>query len=95
MDTRVIVDRIRDGKVTYNIGELVTCFRRNSRGHPKKIKDNVEYKIISKNIEDLIIIDAYHFSDIHKIGNDRIKVHRSYMISKAALRELKINEILR
>ena len=92
MDTWTIKNNIRDAKVKFKVGDKVICFRRKTNGHPKSIKDDVEYTIKSIVNDDLFI--ATHSLD--GIGwNQVIKVHKSYMISKTDLREIKINEILK
>lgn len=92
MDTCNLIYIIKNGGVNYNIGDEVYCFRRNSKGHPRRIKDGVTYIIKSIHYDDLFI--ANHSLD--GIGwNSQIKVHKSYMISKSSFREIKINEILK
>jgi hypothetical protein len=92
MDTRNLIGYIKNGSVDYKVGDKVICFRRNSRGHPRSIKDDVEYTIKSITYDDLYV--ARHSLD--GIGwSQVIKVHKSYMISRKALRDIKINEILK
>lgn len=92
MDTWTILNKIKDGKVKFRVDDKVICFRRKSNGHPRSIKDDVEYTIKSIINDDLVV--STHSLD--GIGwNQSIKVHKTYMISKADLREIKINEILR
>jgi hypothetical protein len=92
MDTGNLIGHIKNGSVDYKVGDKVICFRRNSRGHPRSIKDDVEYTIKSITYDDLFV--ATHSLD--GIGwNQIIKVHKSYMISRKALRDIKINEILK
>ena len=92
MDSWTIKSNIRDGKVRFKVGDKVICFRRKTNGHPRKIKDDVEYTIKSIINDDLLVtthsLDGIGWSQV-------IKVHKTYMISKADLREIKINEILR
>ena len=92
MDTGNLIGYIKNGSVDYKVGDKVICFRRNSRGHPRSIKDDVEYTIKSITYDDLHV--ATHSLD--GIGwNNEIKVHKSYMISRKSLRDIKINEILK
>lgn len=92
MDTGNLIGYIKNGSVDYEVGDKVICFRRNSRGHPRSIKDDVEYTIKSITYDDLHV--ATHSLD--GIGwNNEIKVHKSYMISRKSLRDIKINEILK
>ena len=42
MDTGNLIGYIKNGSVDYKVGDKVICFRRNSRGHPRSIKDDVE-----------------------------------------------------
>jgi hypothetical protein len=92
MDTGNLIYLIKNGGVNYNVGDEVYCFRRNSKGHPRRIKDDATYIIKSIHYDDLFI--ANHSLD--GIGwNSQIKVHKSYMISKSSFREIKINEILK
>ena len=92
MDSWTIKSNIRDGKVRFKVGDKVIWFRRKTNGHPRKIKDDVEYTIKSIINDDLLV--TTHSLD--GIGwNQTIKVHKTYMISKVDLREIKINEILK
>jgi hypothetical protein len=92
MDTGNLIGHIKNGSVDYKVGDKVICFRRNSRGHPRSIKDDVEYTIKSITYDDLFV--ATHSLDGID-WNQIIKVHKSYMISRKALRDIKINEILK
>ena len=92
MDTGNLIGYIKNGSVDYKVGDKVICFRRNSRGHPRSIKDDVEYTIKSITKDDIHV--ATHSLD--GIGwSQVIKVHKSYMISRKSLRDIKINEILK
>lgn len=92
MDSWTIKSNIRDGRVKFRVGDKVICFRRKTNGHPRMIKDDVEYTIKSIINDDLLVtthsLDGIGWSQV-------IKVHKTYMISKADLREIKINEILK
>ena len=92
MDTGNLIGYIKNGSVDYKVGDSVICFRRKANGHPKRIKDGVDYIIKSITYDDLFV--ANHSLD--GIGwNAEIKVHKSYMISRKTLRDIKINEILK
>ena len=92
MDSWTIKSNIREGKVRVKVGDKVICFRRKTNGHPRKIKDDVEYTIKSIINDDLLVtthsLDGIGWSQV-------IKVHKSYMISRKSLRDIKINEILK
>lgn len=92
MDTGNLIGYIKNGSTDYKVGDKVICFRRNSRGHPRSIKDDVEYTIKSITYDDLFVatnsLDGIGWSQV-------IKVHKSYMISRKSLRDIKINEILK
>jgi len=91
MDKWVIKDGIKRGKTKFLEGDEVIVFRRKNNGHPRALKDNEAYIIIK--IENDSLIVAQHSSDA--VGFlEPIKVHKTYMISKRYLREIKINSIL-
>ena len=92
MDTGSLIGYIKNGSVDYKVGDKVICFRRKTNGHPRRIKDDVEYTIKEINQDDLIVTNH----SLDGIGwNVGIKVHKTFMISRKELREIKINEILR
>ena len=91
MDTGNLIGYIKNGSVDYKVGDKVICFRRNSRGHPRSIKDDVEYTIKSITYDDLYVAT----NSLDGNWSPVIKVHKSYMISRKALRDIKINEILK
>lgn len=87
----VIKDQIKKGIISYSVGDEVTVYRRKSNGYPAGIKDDVVYTI--KRVENDAIYVAIHSSD--SIGwLQPIKVHKTYMITKMALRNIKLNSIL-
>jgi len=91
MDKWVIKDGIKRGKTKFLEGDEVVVFRRKNNGHPRALKDNETY--IIRKIENDSLIVAHHSSD--GVGFlEAIKVHKTYMISKRYLREIKINSIL-
>jgi hypothetical protein len=98
MDSWTIKSNIKDGKVKFKVGDSVICFRRKANGHPRKIKDDVEY-IIKSIVNDDLFVTTHSLDGIGwnapLLQHQAIKVHKTYLISKADLREIKINEILR
>jgi hypothetical protein len=82
---------IEKGLVSYVKGEKVVLFRRKSNGYPKGIKDGVEYTIRGIHGEGIEV--ALHSSD--GVGwLQSIKVHKTYMIPKYALRDINLNLLL-
>lgn len=91
MDKWIIKDNIKRGKTIFLEGDEVLVFRRKSNGHPRALKDNETY--IIRKIENDSLIVAQRSSD--DVGfSEPVKVHKTYMISKRYLREVKINSIL-
>lgn len=90
MNNWVIKDNIKRGKTKFFIGDEVIVFRRKNNGHPRSLKDNENY-IIRKIENDCLFVSKN--SSI--IISELIKVHKTYMISKRYLREVKINSILK
>lgn len=86
-----ITDMIEKGLVSYIKGEKVVLFRRKSNGYPKGIKDGVEYTIRDISGEGIQV--ALNSSD--GVGwLQSIKVHKTYMIPKYALRDINLNLLL-
>ena len=86
-----IKDMIKNGIITYDIGDEVVLLKRKKSGYPKSIKDDEVY--IITNIENDNISIAQHSSD--GIGwINQAKVHKTYLINKSKLRDIKINSIL-
>ena len=86
-----ITDMIKKGMITYQVNDKVVLFRKKSNGYPAGIKEDVEYTI--KRVEGEAIYVALHSSD--GVGwLQPIKVHRTYMIPKYALREANLNRLL-
>ena len=82
---------IKKGMITYQVNDKVVLFRKKSNGYPAGIKEDVEYTI--KRVEGEAIYVALHSSD--GVGwLQPIKVHRTYMIPKYALREANLNRLL-
>lgn len=90
MDNWVTRDKIKRGLITYNVGETVVLFRR-KKAYPK-LEDDVEYTIQS--IENDFLLVRKHSGD--GIGwTAPIKVHKTYVISKSGLRDIKIDILLK
>ena len=86
-----ISDMIKKGMIAYQVNDEVVLFRRKSNGYPAGIKENIEYTI--KKVEGEAIYVALHSSD--GVGwLQPIKVNRTYMIPKYALREANLNRLL-
>lgn len=87
-----IKDKIKQGEISYNIGDEVVVVRRKKNGHPRNLKDGISY--IIRDIENDNLIVAEHSSD--GIGFlQPIKVHKTYVCNKSLLRDIKINDILK
>jgi hypothetical protein len=84
-----IKDLIKRGFLSYNLGDDVILFRRKNNGYPNKIKDDITYTIEEINHDGHVFIREKN-SDLFA----RIKVHKSYLINKSILREIKLNSIL-
>jgi len=86
-----IKDMIKKRQITFKIGDEVIVFRRKKNGYPRGLKDGVSYFV--REIHNDIIIIGEHSSD--GIGFKFLrKIHRTYIISKIKLRDLKIESIL-
>jgi len=86
MDTWIIRGKIKRGLVGFSVGETVVLFRR-KKTYPK-LEDGVEYTIQS--IENDFLLVRNHSTD--GIGwNQPIKVHKTYVMSKSGLRDIKID----
>jgi 6-phosphogluconate dehydrogenase (decarboxylating) len=87
----LITDMIEKGLVSYVKGEKVVLFRRKSNGYPKGIKDGIEYTIRGIYGEGIEVA----LNSSNGIGwLQSIKVHRSYMIPKYALRDINLKKLL-
>jgi hypothetical protein len=86
-----ISDMIKKGMIAYQVDDKIVLFRRKSNGYPAGIKEDIEYTI--KKVEGDAIYVALHSSD--GVGwLQPIKVHRTYMVPKYALREANLNRLL-
>lgn len=90
-----IKDKIKQGEISYNIGDEVVVVRRKNNGHPRRLKDDVVYVVIKIENDDLFVTDADTFRSVSSVQlNNAKKVNRTYMIPKYILRDIKINDIL-
>ena len=87
----LIKNMIKNGSITYEIGDEVVLLKRKKSGYPKSIKDGDIY--IIQQIENDHLIVNQHSSD-GKGWLQQIKVHKTYLINKSKLRDIKINSIL-
>jgi hypothetical protein len=85
----MIKDLIKSGIINYKIGDEVIVWRRKGNGYPKSLKDETVYKIVG------ILSDGHlYIKEKSKSFTLPIKIHKSYMISKLDLRNLKLKQIL-
>jgi hypothetical protein len=88
----IIRDMIKTGKITFSVGDEVVCFHRKSNGHPRSIKDNISYFVRGVNYDGHMFV-AEHSTD--GVGFlQPIKIHQTYMIPKSFLRDCKLNSLL-
>ena len=91
MNNWIIKNYIKNGDITFNVGDKVFLYKRKKNGYPKKIIDDTPY-IIKDIINDVLVI-ALHSLD--GVGwSQIIKVHKTYMIENSIIREEKLNSIL-
>lgn len=81
-----LVDMIKRGIISFQKNECVYVFRRKRNGHPRALKDNIGYFILSEDSDSLFVIQTD--------GVAAIKVHKTYMVNKKTLRDIKLNLIL-
>lgn len=91
MNNWIIKDKIKRGLISYNIGDEVVCFRRKPNGHPRGIENNTIYTIKGIDLDDHLHVakrskDGYGFMQ-------PIRVHKTYMINKSELRNIKLNSL--
>lgn len=88
MDTWKIKRKITEGEIRYGLGDCVIVFRRKANGYPKKLKDGVMYYVTSLWGESM---------KVHEDPNarDGYKVHKSFIIQKDTLRELRLEELFK
>ena len=91
MDNWKLIDMIKRGSITYHKGDDVVVLRRKLSGYPRGIKDGETY-IIREVINDDIVVAQNSLDGVGWLQS--IKVHKTYMISKRILRNIKLNSIL-
>lgn len=92
MNEWVINDMIKMGKVTYNIGDEVVILKRKPNGHPRGIKDNVTYTIKHIDSDGHLMVASRSSNGIGFL--QPIRVHKTYVINKSILRDIKLSSIL-
>lgn len=86
-----LIDMIKRGIISFQKDDSVYVFRRKKNGHPRALKDNEEYFI--RNIDSDSLFVAKHSTD--GVGwLAPIRVHKTYMMNKNTLRDIKLNLIL-
>lgn len=91
MDNWIIINKIKNGLITYSIGDEVVLFRRKSK-YPSLVEDGVIYTIQS--IENDFLNIRKHSRDGHGWMKP-IKVHKTYMLHPGELRDIKLEILLR
>lgn len=75
------------GDIEYKVGDPVVLVRRKLNGYPKALQDGVVYKVDSIEHDNVIIKKP-------KSGINSTKVHQSYVIPVAYLRNEIIQQLL-
>jgi hypothetical protein len=87
-------------RISFQEGERVVLFRRKSNGYPRALEENVIYRVLRKDVENLILVKDEAFESFQQnafINSSRekeIKVHRSYVIPMNINRASLIDKIL-
>lgn len=87
-------------RITFEIGDRVVLFRRKANGHPRALEDNVIYRILRHDVDNLVLVKDEGFesfeqnSFINSSKFKEIKVHRSYVIPMNINRASLIDKIL-
>ena len=97
MDTWKIKRKITEGEIYYNVGDYVTVFRRKGNGYPRKLIDGVTYVVIRLWGESVEVLDeGKYLSDrSNNYRSTGYKVHKSFIIQKDTLRELRLEELFK
>jgi hypothetical protein len=80
---------IKNGTYKFKVGDVVVVSHRNNKGYPKKLHDDVDYKIVAIEGESVSLV-----SD----GLDKynaIKVNRYYVMPKGIIRDIKLDLIFK
>jgi hypothetical protein len=87
-------------RITFLEGDRVVLFRRKANGHPRALEENVIYRIVKFDVDNLILVKDEVFgtfdnsSFISSSEYKEIKVHRSYVIPMNINRASLIDKIL-
>jgi hypothetical protein len=92
MNVWKLVDKIKSGSVTYSPGDELILIRRKSNGYPNAIKDDEQW-FLKKEDREFLIIAKRSLNGIGWLQEKRI--HRTYLIPKYYLREIKLEELLK
>ena len=91
MNDWVVKNMIKSGVITYEVGNEVVLLKRKQNGYPKYLKDDEVY-IIRGIVNDDILVAQHSFDGLG--WNQSRKVHKTYLINKSDLRDIKIDSIL-
>jgi hypothetical protein len=87
-------------RISFQKGDRVVLFRRKANGYPRALEDNVIYRILRTDVDNLILIKEEGFESFEQnsfISSSKfkeIKVHRSYVIPMNVNRASLIDKIL-
>ena len=90
-ETWKIVDMIKKGIISFQKDDPVYVFRRKKNGHPRALKDNEEYFVLNQD-SDSLFVSQHSFDGVG--WKSPIRVHKTYMMNKQTLRQIKINSLL-
>lgn len=88
-----LIDMIKRGIISFQKNECVYVFRRKRNGHPRALKDNIGYFILSEDSDSLFVFQT-DGTESSNTTPQLIKVHKTYMVNKKTLRDIKLNLIL-
>ena len=83
----LIENLIKKGEISFELNEEVVLFKRKKNGYPNNISDDLVY-IVDEIEGDYLFI-------YEKDSKNMYKIHKTYMINKETLRDIKINHILK
>ena len=90
-----IKSNIKYGTIKFNTNDIVVLLRRKSNGHPKNIKENVDYVVKSCDGNSIYILEKKLDDEKSNIFFYKIiKIDKTYMVPKNILRDFNINKIL-
>lgn len=85
MNNWIIINKIKNGSITYSVDDEVILFRRKGN-YPSQIEDNTVYTIDAVE-NDFIIV----YKKQKSLLSTLIKVHKTYMIHPYHLRNIKLD----